>query len=313
MSTQDLLDPRTSMGRVTLLVENLDRMTAYYELGVGLEVLEQGSAHTVLGRGGVASLRLEHAPHLKHAPRSSAGLFHTAVLFATRAELAAAVYSVATRFPQSFTGSSDHLVSNAFYFDDPEGNGVELYWDLPRDEWHWNGSQVEMGTLALDPNAFLRTHLSADGADAASGDDRALRAIRGGQAQVGHVHLKVGDITTAEAFYVDALGFERMTRFGDQASFIAAGGYHHHIGMNTWQSRGAGDRTPALGLGQVSILVPTTEDVLAVDERMRAHGVQTRHDGDTLRFDDPWRNLVTVAVQGVDPADSPKPQPIPVG
>lgn len=313
MSTQDLLDPRTSMGRVTLLVEDLDRMTAYYERGVGLEILEQGPAHTVLGRGGVASLRLEHAPALKHAPRGAAGLFHTAVLFATQAELAAAVYSVATKFGQSFTGSSDHLVSKAFYFDDPEGNGVELYWDRPRDEWRWEGSRVAMATLPLDPNGFLRENLDEAGANAAEGDARALDAIRGGQAQVGHVHLKVGDIATAEAFYVDALGFERMTRFGDQASFIAAGRYHHHIGMNTWQSRGAGDRTPALGLGQVSILVPTTDDVLAVDERMRAHGVQTRHDGETLRFDDPWRNLVTVAVQGVDPADSPKPQPLPVG
>lgn len=310
MSTQDLLDPRTSMGRVTLLVEHLDRMTAYYERGVGLQVLEQGPAHTVLGRGGVASLRLEHAPHLRHAPRGAAGLFHTAVLFGSEAELAAAVYSVATRYGSSFTGSSDHLVSKAFYFDDPEGNGVELYWDRPRDQWQWNGRQISMATLPLDPNAFLREHLSDTGANAADGDAAALAAIRGGQAQVGHVHLKVGDIATAEAFYVDALGFERMTRFGDQASFIAAGGYHHHIGMNTWQSRGAGDRTPALGLGQVSILVPTAGDVLAVDERMRAHGVQTRHDGEVLRFDDPWRNLVTVAVAGADPADTPQPQPL---
>src|SRR5690606_40644048 len=126
---------------------------------------------------------------LKHAPATSAGLFHTAILFPTQADLARALYSIATKYPGTFTGSSDHLVSEALYFDDPEGNGVELYWDRPRSEWQWNGSQVAMDTVFLDPNAYLRSHLSEEVLEAPVADT-----------VVGHVHLKVGDIATARAF-----------------------------------------------------------------------------------------------------------------
>lgn len=274
----DTLASATDLGPVTLRVADLDAMTAYYRDGVGLEQLESGVDSVVLGRGTRPSIRLQHAAELQHAASSAAGLFHTAVLFDSRSALAGAVYGVASKFPKSFTGSSDHLVSNAFYFDDPEGNGVELYWDRPRDEWRWNGSSVEMATLWLDPNIFLREHLTD--------------APPAGDTSVGHVHLKVGDIATAHRFYVDVLGFDVTARFGDQALFVSAGGYHHHVGMNTWQSRGAGPRTPALGLGQVTIRVPDSETLGALHERLAAHGVAVRDDGRTLDFEDPWKNAV---------------------
>jgi catechol 2,3-dioxygenase len=229
---------------------------------------------------------LRHATALRHAPASAAGLFHTAVLFDSPAALATAVYSVATRYPQSFTGSSDHLVSQAFYFDDPEGNGVELYWDRPRSDWQWDGGTVRMGTLALDPNAFLQQHLS----------EQQVRPL--GDIGVGHVHLKVGDIATASAFYVGVLGFETTARFGDQALFVSAGGYHHHVGMNTWQSRGAGPRTPALGLGQVALRLPDAEALGALADRLRTAGVAVQDDGRELVFSDPWRNAVRALVPG---------------
>ena len=285
----DVLAAATLMGAVTLDVADLDAMTRYYTEGVGLKVLATGPGEVSVGRGMVPSLVLRHSAALRHASRSAAGLYHTAVLFDSRAALAAAVYSVATHFPASFTGSSDHLVSQAFYFDDPEGNGVELYWDRPRSGWQWDGSEVRMSTLPLDPNAFLQQHLRED-----------ARPI--GVAEVGHVHLKVGDIATASAFYVDVLGFETTARFGEQALFVSAGGYHHHVGMNTWESRGAGPRTPALGLGQVSLRLPDLDSLGALGDRLRTAGVVVQHDGRELLFADPWSNAVraTLAAAGPD-------------
>lgn len=271
------------MGAVTLDVADLDAMTRYYTEGVGLDVIASAPGQHTVGRGAVASLVLRHAAALRHAPRSAAGLFHTAVLFDSRSALAAAVYAVATRYPTSFTGSSDHLVSQAFYFDDPEGNGVELYWDRPRSDWQWDGSSVRMATLPLDPNAFLQQHLRDD-------------SRTPGLAEVGHVHLKVGDIAAAHGFYVDVLGFEVTARFGEQALFVSAGGYHHHVGMNTWESRGAGPRTPALGLGQVALRLPDDDALGALGDRLRVAGVAVRHDGRELVFADPWRNTVRATV-----------------
>lgn len=292
----EALSAESDVSAVTLHVADLDRVLDYYHLGVGLDVLGQEGGVARLGRRGGAAdggdelvLILHHAPDLARAALGSAGLFHTAILFRDQAALAAAVYSVARRHPGSFTGSSDHLVSEAFYFDDPEGNGVELYWDRPREQWpRLDGGQLQMDTLMLDPNAFLQQHLTEAGAESGAG----------GAATVGHVHLQVGDIPTAEAFYIGLLGFELQLRYGDQASFVSAGGYHHHLGMNTWRSRGAGLRAPALGLGEVSITVPTVDEVLAIDARMRAGGVATAHDGRELSFGDPWANRIRVRATG---------------
>jgi catechol 2,3-dioxygenase len=259
-------------------------MIGYYHQGVGLDVISQDGERAVLGRGPVPVMVLEYKPQLARAAVGSAGLYHTAILFDSQAALASAVYSVASKYPRSFTGSSDHLVSKALYFDDPEGNGVELYWDRPRDEWRRNGSAITMGTEYLDPNAFLQEHLTD-----------AVEPVFGESTFVGHVHLQVGSIAQARDFYVGKLGFEVTAEYGTQALFVSAGGYHHHVGMNTWHSAGAGMRSPALGLGRMNIVVPTTEEILQVNERLTGHGVATRHDGRVLEFDDPWANLVTVS------------------
>lgn len=282
---QDILDADTAMGAVTLKVGDLDTMVRYYAAGVGLTLLSLEHGRAVLGRPGAPSLVLELAPALRQASASAAGLFHTAFLFEHESDLASAVYSLARRHPAAFTGSSDHLVSKAFYFDDPEGNGVELYWDRPRQEWTWTDGRVAMDTIFLDPHEFLSEKLTDAGAV----------QVTDGRTGVGHVHLKVGDIATARQFYVDTMGFEVTTEFGSQALFVSAGGYHHHLGMNTWRSRGAGDRTPALGLGEVSVRLPTADGLGALRERLRARGVQVADDGRELVFDDPWRNLVRVA------------------
>ncbi|MBT2502751.1 VOC family protein [Curtobacterium sp. ISL-83] len=292
MQTQDLLAADTGMGAVTLRVADLDRMIAYYRDGVRLALLSQEHGRAVLGRPGplgtsTSIVILEHTPGLAHASAHEAGLFHTAILFDSRADLAAALYSIATQYPQTFTGSADHLVSNAFYCTDPEGNGVELYWDRDRTEWSWTHGMVDMATIFLDPNDFIRTHLTEDALDSA--------ATRPGR--VGHVHLSVGDVGTAKEFYVDTLGFATTAGMGD-ALFVSAGGYHHHMAMNTWNSRGAGRRQLALGLGLVRIEVPGVDDLGALEARMRDAGVQTVDDGRTVAFEDPWANRIEVTAPG---------------
>ncbi len=284
--TTDLLAASTGMGAVTLRVADLDRMIAYYRDGIRLELLVQESGRAVLGRGSTPIVLLERAPELKHAAPGSAGLFHTAILFDTKEDLAASLYSVATRYPNTFTGSADHLVSIAFYLADPEGNGVELYWDRDRTEWSWTHGQIEMDSLYVDPNGFLRENVT----------EAALDAALQRPGRVGHVHLSVGDVPSARAFYVDRLGFSTTAALGGSALFVSAGGYHHHMAMNVWNSRGAGRRAPALGLGLVRIEVPTDDDLGALTERMRHYGVETRDDGRSVRFDDPWANLIEVRV-----------------
>ncbi|MFF1632735.1 VOC family protein [Leifsonia sp. NPDC058248] len=292
----EFLPADSAMGAVTLRVADLDGMTAYYRDAVTLDVLAQYGDQVILGRGATPIVILQHAPELRHASPHEAGLFHTAILFDSEEALAAAIYSVATRAPGTFTGSADHLVSKAFYFTDPEGNGVELYWDRDRTQWSWTHGQVEMATLYLDPNEFLSEHLTDRGAAlagvSASDAGAGSGAARFGTAVVGHVHLSVGDVASARAFYVDRLGFETTAELGTQALFVSAGGYHHHMAMNTWNSRGAGRRRLALGLGQVEIHVPTVDDLGELAERMRHYGIDARDDGRSVTFDDPWANVV---------------------
>jgi catechol 2,3-dioxygenase len=281
----DLLAADTSMGPVTLRVGDLATMTAYYRDAVALQVLEEAGDTVTLGRGTTPVVILRHAPELKHASPHDAGLFHTAILFETEEALAAVIYSVAKKYPGTFTGSADHLVSKAFYFSDPEGNGVELYWDRDRSAWSWVHGTLEMASLYLDPTQFLQENLT---------ESAQTEPLIGG-AQVGHVHLQVGDVVTARQFYVDALGFATTASIGGTALFVSAGGYHHHMAMNTWNSQGAGPRRLALGLAQVDIAVPGPEDLGALAERMKHHGIQTRDDGQTVSFDDPWANLIRVS------------------
>ena len=219
--------------------------------------------------------------------RGEAGLFHTALLFEDQPSLAATVASAAQFEPQSFTGSADHLVSEAFYFNDPEGNGIELYWDRPRDAWSWDGYTVVMDSLALPPQRYLEQFLT----------EESVTGQREAEAGVGHVHLQVGDVQSAQDFYVGTLGFEKTAGWHGQALFVSAGGYHHHMAMNVWNSRGAGPRRDTLGLGEVLIEVPSGDDVGALADRLKTAGVQSHHTGAELRFEDPWRNRIRVAVR----------------
>lgn len=210
-----------------------------------------------------------------------AGLYHSAFLYEDRASLAAVLAKVAHAAPGSFQGSADHAVSLAFYLGDPDGNGIEVYIDRPAREWTWKDGKVTMGSAPLDPNAFIREHLGAGTAS---------------DPKVGHVHLRVGDLDRARAFYSDTLGFA-VTAETNGAVFFAAGGYHHHIGTNTWTSKDAGPRTNELGLGSFTVRVGSTEELAAVESRLDAAGIDhQRVEGSTVT-EDPWGNAVTLAVR----------------
>lgn len=267
------------MGAVRLLVADRDTMVSFYQDAVGLEHLGEHGNEVFLGRNGKTTLVLDHQPSLRHAGPREAGLFHTAFLFDSPTELSAAVWSVAQKNPDSFTGSADHIVSEAFYFDDPEGNGVELYADRDRSTWTWSDLGITMDTLPLDPNGYLKKHLQQTSLEPSS---------------IGHVHLCVGDLDQAKAFYVDTLGFEQTLNFHGSALFVSAGGYHHHMAMNIWRSRGASRRLQTLGLGNVDIHLGSDDELAAVRDRLEWAGYSVEDDGNTLAVDDPWGNRVTL-------------------
>ncbi|SEJ31885.1 VOC family protein [Demequina mangrovi] len=287
MSEQNRIAAGTTMGPVELHVEDLDRMLAYYRDVLALEQIRVDGARHVLGRGDVETVVLTPTRGLPRFDRRGAGLFHTAVLFDSREGLAAAVLRVAQAAPGSYTGAADHLVSEAFYFDDPEGNGVELYFDRPREAWRRDAAgRPLMGTEHIDVDGFLTTHLVESEV-----------AVPAAAASVGHVHLQVGDIPTAKDFYVGTLGFDEVLDMGS-ALFVSAGGYHHHIGLNTWNSRGAGPRAASLGLGTMDIVLPTAEDLGALRERLAHRRAAVADDGRTVTVDDPWGSKIRITVGG---------------
>lgn len=284
------------MDAVTLRVADLEQMADYYTRAFSFEQLQErgrgAEVHRVLGRGDTPMVRLVHTPGLPPVNPRQAGLFHTAFLFDDPASLAATVYR-ALREPRSrFVGASDHLVSEAFYFTDPEGNGVELYVDRPRETWVRRGGRLQMDSLWLDPGAYLERHVTTEALEA--GPARAGR--------VGHVHLQVGDVAAAQDFYVGALGFEVQTDLPG-ALFASAGGYHHHVAMNTWKSAGAGPRAASLGLGEVAVTVPTREDLDALIARMRDRGLEYADDGQSVGVADPWGTKITVSLPGTTTED----------
>ncbi|WP_211881258.1 VOC family protein [Pseudarthrobacter albicanus] len=286
-TTQDLLPAALTMGTVMLKAGDMKLMTDYYQRALGLDIVAEQDGGLYLGRKQKPLVHLAPAPGLPVPARGEAGLFHTAFLFDDQPALAATVATAAQYAPQSFTGSADHLVSEAFYFNDPEGNGIELYWDRPREAWSWEGKNVVMDSLALPPQRFLQQFLT----------EESVSGQRGTAAGIGHVHLQVGDVASAHDFYVGTLGFEKTAGWHGQALFVSAGGYHHHMAMNVWNSRGAGPRRDTLGLGEVLIEVPSGDDVGALADRLKVAGVSSHHTGAELRFEDPWRNRIRVAVR----------------
>ncbi|MBI5103927.1 MAG: VOC family protein [Solirubrobacterales bacterium] len=266
-----MLPAQTRVASVTLRARDVGALGALYEDLLGLAREERpggGAAYGGLVEAVPVSPGEPMPPHA-HAP----GLFHTALRYPTRAGLAAALRRV-TEAGIHLTGASDHGVSEALYLHDPEGNGVELYWDRPADAWPRTADgRVDMYTERLSLESLLRE-------DEPAGD---------GAPDVGHVHLKVSDLPRAVAFWVGVVGFEEQAAYGDQASFVSAGGYHHHLGLNVWHSRGAAPApATSAGLDHLTLAVPSGADVEALAERLRAAGAPAElGPGGALRTTDP--------------------------
>src|SRR5882724_3566796 len=218
------------VGAIGLIARDLDRLTDYYRDLLGLTVIERNDRLARLGAGGVTLIEIEHRPNAKPDDPAQAGLYHTAFLMPTRQDHARWITHIA-RNQVPISGASDHGVSEAFYLDDPEGNGIEVYNDRPRERWQRDGDMIVMQTKQLDIDAIVTEIEPATATYPA-----APEGLR-----VGHIHLRVGSIEKAEEFYRSAIGLE-LTRRRGGATFMSSGGYHHHVGANVWHSPGAGPR-----------------------------------------------------------------------
>jgi catechol 2,3-dioxygenase len=289
---ESVLPVDTSMGEVELNVRDLASMRDFYVGAVGLEVLHEGGGAIELGLDEPLILLRESSDGSVSATPTEAGLYHSAILYPDAESLARVLLNIATVAPERYQGSADHAVSEAFYFVDPEGNGLELYIDRPASEWVWVDGEVQMGSAALDPNAFIAEHL---GSSAGAGVGENGPGVSASDALMGHVHLKVGDLAEAEAFYADTLGFA-VTARSDGAIFYSAGGYHHHLATNTWQSGQAGARSNSTGLGAFVVVLPGEESLDSLRDRLDEARVPYEAVDDVLAFDDPWGNEVRAVV-----------------
>ncbi|HEY5317785.1 MAG TPA: VOC family protein [Solirubrobacteraceae bacterium] len=277
------IHPDTGVGAVRMTVADLARSRDFYERALGLRATEGDDGSLALGIEGEAPLIvLTGDASAPPRPRRTTGLFHLAILMPSRRDLAVALRRlVEARVP--LDGASDHLVSEALYLHDPDGNGIEIYRDRPREEWpHVDGS-LEMATLPLDLEDLV-TELPPT---------TAKDAFAPAGTRMGHVHLEVSDLDQAEAFYAGVLGFDVMVKGYAGALFVSAGGYHHHIGLNTWQSLGGGSPPPgAIGLRAFDVVLPDADELERVLARVSEAGLEAEQSNGAVFLRDPSGNAV---------------------
>jgi catechol 2,3-dioxygenase len=283
-----VIPPDTSIGKVRLRVADIGALSEFYERVVGLRAVERDGEVARLGpEGGRPLIELVSAPDAPAAPGFSTGLFHLAILVPDRAELARSLRRV-TGTGWRLTGASDHLVSEALYLRDPEGNGIEIYSDRPRNQWDHDGGELRMATLPLDLEGVL--------GELGPGDEEANGMAA--DTTIGHVHLQVANIPASEGFYNGALGLEVMVRSYPGALFLAAGGYHHHLGLNTWQSEGAPPPPEgSLGLDRYELVLPDENERDAAAGRLGESGDPQRLE-EGIQATDPSGNRLLLTTGG---------------
>lgn len=276
------ISPATHMGTVALIVADLNRSITYYTDRIGLHVQRREEGQAWLGAGGPDLLQLTEQPGAGPVRRGRSGLYHFALLLPNRRELARTLrHLVDTQTPMA--GMSDHGVSEALYLADPDGHGIEIYRDRPRDEWPTRDGELEMTLDPIDVDGLLGEVTS--GRVAWHGMDPATT--------MGHVHLHVNTLEAAEAFYCGVLGFDLMQRFHGQASFVSAGGYHHHLGLNIWAGYGAPPPPDdAARLDWFEIRLPDREALDAVTARLRDAGAALAQVVGGVQATDPAGNRV---------------------
>jgi catechol 2,3-dioxygenase len=286
-TTSATLHPATRMGAVTLAVSNLAKSVDFYTNALGMKVLAQDGGKTTVGAGTTPLLHLVEIAGARPQPDFSTGLYHVAILVPSRADLGRVIINLARKqYPVG--GFGDHLVSEAMYLSDPDGNGLEIYRDRPREEWKRNGDQIVMATDPVD----------VEGVVASVDDPYAPFSGMPDGTTIGHMHLRVGDVAQANAFYHGILGFDVIADLGRSALFVSAGGYHHHIGMNIWHSRNA-PRPPenSAGLREFIIIVPDADAQSQVVSRLDSAGIAYERQNNDVLFDDPWGNRIRLITE----------------
>ena len=280
------IHPHTTIGPVYLTVSDLARSESFYRDILGFKTLSrQDDTLTLTADGASPLLILKGQPGARPKSRHTTGLYHFAILVPSRTDLARSLRRlIDVRCP--LQGASDHRVSEALYLADPDGNGIEIYRDRPRDAWAHQDGQVQMSIDPLNTEGLLAELKESD---------HSWNSLSPGTI-IGHIHLHVADLRQAEAFYNGVLGFEIMLRYGPSALFLSAGGYHHHIGLNTWAGVGAPPPPPdAVGLRQFVVALPNRDELERVAERVRQAGIATEQTEDGILVRDPSQNGVLLA------------------
>jgi len=274
----------TRVGAVSLTVADLGRSVDYYEHTIGLSVNAHEASRATLGAGTEDLLVLVEQPGARPV-RGYCGLYHFALLLPTRPDLARWL-AHAARDREPLAGMADHFVSEAIYLSDPDGHGIEIYWDRPREVWEGQVAK-RMTTLALDTVSLL--------GELADPVNEPFDRLPAGTT-MGHVHLCVADIPQTIAFYRDVLGFGLMASLGGQAAFLSAGGYHHHLGDNTWESAGAGQPPQeAATLEAATVVLPSGVERDRLASRVANSGYEPFAVEEGVLVHDPSGNPIVLA------------------
>jgi len=281
------LDPATHVGAVHLTVADLERSLGFYERTFGLRPANGDDGRASLRVGDVELLVLVEEPGARPV-HGYAGLFHYAMVVPERADLARwLLHAAQARIP--LTGLSEHLVSEAIYLRDPDGHGIEIYRDRPREEWPREGGQISMTSIPLDVDDLLTS--------VAGEVPPALFTELPDGTRMGHVHLHVGDIAATDSFYRDVLGFDLTVKIGTEATFLSAGGYHHHIGGNVWAGRGVTQPPPgSAALRRANIVLPDAAERDRVVAQVADAGGEPEVLEDVLLVRDPSGNPLALTV-----------------
>jgi len=280
-ATVAVLHPKTTLGHVHLTVSDIERSLAFYQEAIGLTLQEREDDTAYLGAGNNRLLGLTEKRGALH-PRGRTGIYHFALLTPSRFALAHALQRLVDTRTQ-LTGGSDHGVSEALYLDDPDGIGIEIYRDRPRSEWPLENGSLQM---TLDPLDYEGLLAEISGASSP-------RPQMEPETVMGHVHLHVAHLEEAIAFYTDVVGFELMQRYGPSAAFVSAGGYHHHVGLNTWQGVGAPPPpVDAVGLRHFVVKLVSDDEIAALQGRLDEAQISCALHTRDLLVRDPSENTI---------------------
>ncbi|WP_058306175.1 VOC family protein [Gracilibacillus massiliensis] len=276
--------PNTYVSHVKINVQDLNRSIQFYQQIVGFDILEKTDSQAILTADGRTSiLSLQQPKNAEPKQARTTGLYHFAILLPNRSDLANFVFHCIKNNVR--LGSSDHLVSEALYFNDPDGNGIEVYIDKDPNTWTWQNDQVVMAVDPLDFEDLLK-----------EGQQGAWQGLPA-QTVMGHIHLHVAAIAKTKFFYEEGLGFETVCQFGDQALFISTGKYHHHIGLNTWNGVGAPSPSEnSAGLVSFTLTYPSKEVLNNTLSNLTAIGVHVEQQQKQATIKDPSGNKIVLSI-----------------